>query len=300
LHATAAYLSDSHFAEVVEESGVDPRLLEGRYRTVTAEEVRALDCFSECQARDGLLIALYSPAGKVYYTLKPDKPRTVVKKKSKRVPKKYETQNDSTLKVVDVHPSLRQRLLFSDEPMYVTEGAKKADCLVSRNRLAVDLSGAGRSRHIPPELRPELFPDWDEVPLAGRKVYIAFDADFRKRVKVALTIVRLAERLTKRGAHVYIIWLPGPENGIDDFVVAGGDLERLEKDATLYQAHHFAPYLAKYTEGYRRASTATERRFKRRFRRHFRRHLRQHLVNLATQLRAFVSRCRARSFYKAR
>lgn len=233
LRLTAEYLSDVHFAEVVEGSGVAPELLEGRYRTVTAQEVRALDCFSECQVRAGLLITLYSPAGEVYYTLKPYQPRTLVKKNGKQRIEKYETQQNSSLQVVDVHPSLRRRLLFSDEPLYVTEGAKKADCLASRNRLAVELGGVGRSKHV----RLELLPDWDDIPLEGRRVYIAFDAGFRKGRKVALAIVRLAERLTERGAQVYIVWLPGPEKGIDDFVVAGGDLKRLEKDATLYQAH---------------------------------------------------------------
>jgi hypothetical protein len=245
LYVTAEYLSDVHFAEVVEGSGVAPELLEGRYRTVTAEEARALG-FSERQARDGLLTTLYSPMGKTSYALKPYKPFTTELKNGKQKIERYALAHRIRApNVVDVHPSLRQRLLFSDEPMYVTEGAKKADCLASRNRLAVEIFGVGGRLD-----RAELLPDWDDVPLEKRRVYIAFDADFRKRVKVALAIVRLAERLTERGAQVYIIWLPGPEKGIDDFVVAGGHLEWLEEDATPYQACDFIPYTGKFSGAY--------------------------------------------------
>ena len=60
LRATAEYLLDEHFVEVVEGSGVAPELLEGRSRTVTVKEAQALG-FSERQARDGLLITLCSP-----------------------------------------------------------------------------------------------------------------------------------------------------------------------------------------------------------------------------------------------
>src|SRR5215213_8254941 len=138
--ATAEYLSDEHFVEVVEGSGVAPELLEGRYRTVTAKEAQALG-FSERQARDGLLITLCSPKGERSYVLKPYKPRTEVKKSGKRRFHKYEyeSQEGRFPLLVDVHPSMRWRLLFSDEPMYVTEGAKEADCLASRDRLAVEV-----------------------------------------------------------------------------------------------------------------------------------------------------------------
>ena len=274
LSAIAVRLSDEHFAEVVEGSGVDPELLEGRYRTVTTEEARAVG-FSERQARDGLLTTLYSPTGEVHYALKPDKPRTEVKKNGKHKIEKYETQRTRAPTVVDVHPSLRRRLLVSEEPLYVTEGAKKADCLASRNRLAVEIFGVGSRRD-----RPELLPDWDAVPLEGRRVYLAFDADFRKKRKVAQAIVRLAERLTERGAHVYIIWLPGPEKGIDDFVVAGGDLERLEEGATFYQACDFIPYLPKDSKVMRKAVARTERR-----------------LSLSSLLRYLAWWCKSRFFF---
>jgi hypothetical protein len=60
--------------------------------------------------------------------------------------------------------------------------------------------------------------------------------------------MRLAERLTEQGAHVHIISLPTGETnlgkGLDDYVVAGGDLEELEAAAKPYQACDFTPYVA--------------------------------------------------------
>src|SRR5215204_1256560 len=114
-------------------------------RLRATEEARAVG-FSERQARDGMLIKLYSPTGEVYYALKPDKPRIEVTNNGKRKIHKYEIQRTRAPVIVDVHPSLRRRLLVSEEPLYVTEGAKKADCLASRNRLAVEIFGVESRR----------------------------------------------------------------------------------------------------------------------------------------------------------
>ena len=261
-------LSEEHHAEVVAGSGVDPGLLEGRYRTVTAEEARALG-FSEKQAKPGWVVELSSPTGEISYQLKPDDPRSEIKNGKPKVIK-YETRCGYTT-TIDVNPRMRERALFSGEPLWVVEGAKKGDCLATRNRPAVVLTGvwnwgkkrkrAGAAKYGRPYGRPELLPDWEVIPLEGRRVHICFDADFRKKRGVALSIMRLAERLTERGAHVYIVWLPaGPQKGIDDFVVAGGDLEQLEKDATPYQACDLTPYAAKDSEAIRRVVGASERR----------------------------------------
>ncbi|PLS85257.1 MAG: hypothetical protein CYG60_13620, partial [Actinobacteria bacterium] len=242
---------------------MDPGLVEGRYRTVTAAEARALG-FAGGQARDGLLIELCSPAGEIAYQLKPNEPRTEIRD-GKRKAIKYETRAGYP-NIIDVQPRMWRRLVEGQEPIWVVEGAKKGDCLASRDRLAVVLTGVWnwggkkRKRGGVKYGRPELLDDWDAIPLEGRKVYISFDADFREKRSVALAIMRLAERLTERGAHVYIVWLPGPEKGIDDFVVAGGDLEDLEAEATPFQACDLTPYVAKASERIRGLVAQAERR----------------------------------------
>jgi hypothetical protein len=242
-----AMLSEQHGRELHEGSGIAQEVGERRgYRTVTATEAFAAG-FSEDQARDGLLIPFYTPTGEVSYQLKPHEPRVI---RGKAV--KYETRVGHDV-VLDVHPRNHWRLLYSGEDLFVVEGIKKADCLTSLGRLVIGLSGVwnwGRKRKRGGAKygRPELLPDWDAIPLEGRKAYICFDADYREKQNVALAMLRLAERLTERGAHVYIINLPGPEKGLDDFVVAGGDVEVLENEARPFTASDLIRYAAKRDE----------------------------------------------------
>jgi len=240
-------LSEEHHREIVEGSGVHPSRVEGRYFSVSAEEARALG-FSKVQARAGWVVELISPTGEVFHQLKPDRPR-VDKKADQLKPIKYETAAGHSPHI-GAHRSDLTSLQDVSVGLWVIEGAKKADCAESRGRLTIALTGVwnwGKKRKKCGGVkygRPELLPDWDFIPLEGRKVYIAFDADYREKRSVALAMKGLAERLTERGAHVYIISLPGPEKGLDDFVVAGGDLNDLERTARPYQACDFTPYVA--------------------------------------------------------
>jgi Domain of unknown function (DUF3854) len=242
--------STEHRAEVEKGSGVSPEMVEGRYFTVTTAEARTLG-FSKEQSGAGWAVRLSSPTGEVSYQLKRDSPR-LVKEAGKQKAVKYETPSGRAC-IVDVHPANAARLLDISEDLWIVEGAKKGDCIASRGRLALVLAGVwtwGRKREEGGAKygRPELLPDWDAIPLEGRRVFIAFDADFREKRGVALAKMRLAERLTEQGAYVHIISLPTGETnlgkGLDDYVVAGGDLEELEAAAKPYQACDFTPYVA--------------------------------------------------------
>jgi hypothetical protein len=251
-------LSPEHRAEVEKGSGVSPEMVEGRYFTVTTAETRTLG-FSKEQAGAGWVVRLSFPTGEVSYQLKRDRPR-VVEEDNKLKAVKYETPSGHPC-IVDVHPANVARLLDVSEDLWIVEGAKKGDCVASRGRLALVLAGVwnwGKKREEGGVKygRPELLPDWYAIPLEGRRVFIAFDGDYREKRGVALAIMRLAERLTEQGAHVYIIGLPGgetspgkgldtsPGKGLDDYVVAGGDLEELVAAAKPYQACDFTPYVA--------------------------------------------------------
>ena len=224
--------------------------MEGRYFTVATAEARTLG-FSKEQAGAGWTVRLTSPVGEVSYQLKRDSPR-LVEEDGKLKAIKYETPSGRAC-IVDVHPANGARLLDASEALWIVEGAKKGDCVASRGRLALVLAGVwnwGKKREEGGVKygRPELLPDWNAIPLEGRRVLIAFDADFREKRGVALAMMRLAERLTEQSAHVYIISLPSGETnfgkGLDDYVVAGGDLEELEAAAKPYQACDFTPYVA--------------------------------------------------------
>lgn len=253
-----ARLSKDHYAEIVEGSGVDPRLLAGTFQTVTAEDAKALG-FSDKQARAGWVTQMVTPDGEAFYQLKPDTPRVVLKNGKYR-PVKYETpaRHDNHVgTLVGMVPYLRQ----VEEPFWIVEGAKKAASLITQGILALVLTGVwnwGKKRGK--YSRPELLPDWDDIPLEGRKVYICFDADFREKRGVGLAMKGLAERLTERGAHVYLIWLPGPEKGIDDRIVAGGDVWQLQEEASPYQAGDLTPYIATKDRAVRDAVAAVDKR----------------------------------------
>lgn len=109
----------------------------------------------------------------------------------------------------------------------LTEGAKKAGCLLTNNRIAIGLPGinagvrkdesSGRKRFF-------LIPDLQKFEWKGRKVFILFDysSKISSRHDVDRETKKLAEQLRKRGAIPYVVTLPGPEKGVDDFVMANG------------------------------------------------------------------------------
>ena len=74
-------------------------------------------------------------------------------------------------------------------------------------------------------------PDWDHIKLVGREVYIAFDSDVERMVKVKRALLALAEYLKSRGARVKLVKLPDAEygfkQGVDDFLAAGGSVEAM-------------------------------------------------------------------------
>jgi hypothetical protein len=240
----ARKLSEEHRREIVEGSDIPDELVDGRYFSVTAAESRALG-FSGNQARDGWVVELLSPGGELSYQLKPDTPRV-----DKGKPVKYETRAGHDI-VIDVHPRNHKCLISNPKtPIWITEGTKKADCLAGRGQLAIALSGVWnwgkkRKRGGAKYGRPELLPDWDVVPLEGRTAYVVFDADYREKQNVALALLRLCERLTERGALVYVISLPGPDKGVDDYLVAGGTLETLQAAAVPFRSTDLIPYAAK-------------------------------------------------------
>ncbi|CBN58283.1 hypothetical protein OSCI_3720002 [Kamptonema sp. PCC 6506] len=114
----------------------------------------------------------------------------------------------------------------------LAEGEKKAGCLLTLGHAAIALPGISMGwrvtekdalgRAIARELHPDLLPFDD-----GRSITIAFDyrpGDWFEspEFKNAAILARLFKKST-----VKIARLPGPQKGIDDFAVAGGDVDRV-------------------------------------------------------------------------
>ncbi|MCC6238129.1 MAG: DUF3854 domain-containing protein [Dehalococcoidia bacterium] len=211
--------SSSLTEEVVRERG---------YRSVTARsELLALGFGARQASVPALLIPLYGVDGRlVGYAVRPDEPRVI----DGRVLKYEEPKGGS--KRLDVPPRCQRALGNPAIPLYVTEGAKKADALAARGACAVNISGVWAWRGTNQYGGKVALPDWDSIALNERLVRIAFDSDVVTKPAVRLALVRLKAFLESRGAIVEIVDLMPSEGvakqGIDDFFASGGSFAEIE------------------------------------------------------------------------
>lgn len=106
-------------------------------------------------------------------------------------------------------------------PVVLTEGEKKAGCLLTIGYAAIALPGIFNGyRKLPHALIPELA----IFATSERIVSICFDYETTPKTvqNVQIAIAKLGTLFQKADCTVHVITLPGPEKGIDDFVVAQG------------------------------------------------------------------------------
>ncbi len=190
-------LAEQHKKMLREESGISQEVVEARgYRTVeTKSELKSLG-FSERQCnKPGLLIPVYSPTGDIAtYQYRPDKPR--IDKKGR--PVKYETPSGTRM-VLDIHPFAREKLGNPSIPLFITEGIKKSDALVSRGLCAVTLLGVWSWRGTNEHGGKVALYEWEYVALNnGRRVYIVFDSDVMLQPGVHEALRRVKALLESR------------------------------------------------------------------------------------------------------
>jgi hypothetical protein len=229
-------LSPDHEKMLVEGSGIARGILEERpYRSLTAREAATLLPtlrFSAVQSRlgSGLLFPLTLPEDPApLYQFRPDRPRHDEDGK----PIKYEIPLKATQRLI-FHPRVMPALATGDMPVYITEGAKKLDALISRGAVAVGVIGVDsfavkhtaeeKKRHAP----KVLLPDWQRIALAGRPVVIVYDSDAALNPQVERAEQDLGTLLRAKGAQVTRVRLPtaadGSKQGVDDFFVHGHSL----------------------------------------------------------------------------
>jgi Domain of unknown function (DUF3854) len=215
-------LADAHKKMLYDGSGIDPGVAAERgYRTVKRRA--ELEEFPAWQRRLGLYLPMLSPDGTTRgCQLRPNRPRSAKLK--------YESPQGSRV-IVDVHPRALEEVRAGDGDLWVVEGAKKADALVSRGLAAVALTGVWMA-HVPKSKPKRLLPCWDHVRLAGRRVFVAFDSDWRRKATVHDALEWLVGALEDRGADVRVAYLEdspdGEKVGVDDYLVAGGTVGQLE------------------------------------------------------------------------
>lgn len=241
-------LSAEHHHELQWDSCITPSIMSERgYRTLTgtAEDRDLLESlgfrpyvWNREDAYPGLLIPMYGMTGEVRgHQFKPATPRMRARIKSDGVqvvtPVKYETPAKEPL-VVDVPAFTREKLREDPgAPLWITEGIKKTDALVSRSLAAVGITGVFNWRNSMGTLG-----DWEEIPIKGRPAVICFDSDAASNRNVQLAMSRLGAWLRSRGASaVHYLVVPAQVGetavkGVDDYFAAGGDVEGLHAAAT--------------------------------------------------------------------
>jgi hypothetical protein len=126
---------------------------------------------------------------------------------------------------------VRPNLANPGVPLFITEGSKKADALISAGaRAVIGVVGVWNWRGRNDDDGLAMLPDWEWVALKeGRQVYVVYDSDILLKQPVALAMNRLGAALRRQGAHVAYTRLPsgpaGEKVGADDFLAAGGTLD---------------------------------------------------------------------------
>jgi hypothetical protein len=118
-------------------------------------------------------------------------------------------------------------------PIILTEGEKKAACLLSLGFVAIALPGIWNGRVGQKDLNERLHPDLLPMAHPEREFIILFDYETKPSTCYSLfqASIRTARAVEKEGARCSIALLPGPEKGVDDLVAA-----REQEAASLIQS----------------------------------------------------------------
>ena len=214
---------DYRYQEIVEESGIDLTVAfeRGYHLEKTKKGLQQLGFSRKQQQVPALVFPRFAPSGEVIPPqIKPDSPRQA-ESRGKTAPIKYDYPSGTPVRL-SVHPRAVEMMRDRRYPLWITEGDKKGDALVSRKAVAVVLQGVA-CWDVPQ--------DWEDVKLHGREVVIAFDADVMVNPNVQGELRKLSEFLRVRGARVkYVRWpdsYSGTTIGVDDFLAGGGTVEAL-------------------------------------------------------------------------
>jgi hypothetical protein len=192
--------------QLIEASAISPEVAEERgYRSVTSDAELARIGFSPAQCRvPTLLLPVWTVWGEVAFCQsRPDQPRLGAKGK----PIKYETPAGVRMRL-DVPPRSRVALADPGERLWITEGIRKVDALVSAGACAIGLLGVWNWRGTNEKGGKTALGDWHEIALNGRPVRLVFDSDTATNPQVRRALAGLASYLDSKGATVDVVFLP--------------------------------------------------------------------------------------------
>lgn len=135
---------DYRYREIVEQSGIEPEvaLERGYYLEKTKKNLERLGFTRRQQQVPAIVIPRFAPSGEeIAPQIKPDSPRLVEADKGARQVK-YESVAGASVRL-SVHPRATEKMRDRRYTLWITEGDKKGDALVSR-KAAAAATGAAR------------------------------------------------------------------------------------------------------------------------------------------------------------
>ncbi len=218
--------------EIVKDSAITPLVAQARgYKTVSPGPALTNAGFSGGQAASGgLLIPVRWNGKAVLHQLRPDEPR----KDDDGKAIKYETPAGARMRL-DCSPVMADALSDPAVPLWVTEGVRKGDAAASAGLCCIALLGVWNWKGTRPDGTSGPLDDWDDVALADREVFIAYDSDVMTKDSVQSALEHLTSFLVGRGARVRWTFLPpdtdpmgGPVKvGLDDYLAAENSVDDL-------------------------------------------------------------------------
>jgi putative DNA primase/helicase len=227
--SVSSALQESHWREIVAESGVSETIATLNFWSITdpskADSLLNRNNKKRWQHSDELVPA-WAVAGIDPETserwdqglqLKPD--ISPLNKDGK--PQKYlgASGYESTPLFLDTGDSGYWSNVLGDRsiPILITEGAKKAGCLLSLGYAAVSLPGVWNA-----QLKGRLKTAIKKLCGVGRTIYLVFDSDQVTKPDVQRALDRLGRLLAAEGCVVSVVHWDIQYKGIDDFVVSLG------------------------------------------------------------------------------
>ncbi|KOP22537.1 hypothetical protein AMR41_30905, partial [Hapalosiphon sp. MRB220] len=144
-----------------------------------------------------------------------------------KIAKRYSIPLPETIVVTEVGEALgfwAWVVVHPQIPITLTEGEKKAACLLSLGYVAIALPGIWNGRVGKKDFDERLHPDLIPLAQPGRKFIILFDYETKPKTRwsVYQATIRTGKAIEAVGCSCAVAQLPGPEKGIDDWVVAVG------------------------------------------------------------------------------
>lgn len=209
--------------KLLKDSAVSALVAHARgYQTVRAGSQLANAGFWGVQASSGgLLIPVHWNGAPVLHQLRPDEPR--MDDEGRAI--KYETPAKARMRL-DCSPVMADALTDPSVPLWITEGVRKGDAAASAGLCCVALLGVWNWTGTRADGGKGPLDDWDDVALADREVFIAYDSDVMVKDDVRGALERLTAFLVGRGARVRWVFLPpgtdpmggAAKVGLDDYL----------------------------------------------------------------------------------